>query len=112
MPDTSTRPEEINDWTLISWIPFTTPGPSPDTICSAAIYQMPGESSLIAFDNWYTNIVGEGGVTCLPTEVIEWRAQNTATVISLGPFHCPSDYSTATTTAVDSVSTLVGCCPS
>jgi hypothetical protein len=93
MSDMASRPEETNDGIVTSWIPFTTPGPDPGSTCSSAIYQIPGSTTLLGFDNWFTSV--DPGVTCLPTEVIESRASTlvvgTPFVAAQLPIDCCSE---------------------
>lgn len=111
---TTTRPLEINNGISTSWLPLITAAPIP-TGCSSQMYVQPGVNNLVAFDPWQ-GIYIPSALTCLPYVVTKsWTEALTRTgtlLYSLGPFQCPSDFATVTTSAVDSVSTSVLCCPS
>jgi hypothetical protein len=102
--------------TVTSWLPMTTQLqslPSP-AVCSGAIYSAGGQA--IAFDPVYSLSISS--LNCLPTEATIYYLQNTIapaqgdlTQTSLGPFTCPDFYTTAFTSAKNSLSTFVGCCP-
>ncbi|CZR59921.1 uncharacterized protein PAC_09816 [Phialocephala subalpina] len=110
---TTSRLLEINNGVTTSWIPFTTPGPSIVAGCSSAMYMVPGSNEIVAFDVWQGQNI-PFALQCLPTEVSRSYSQaGTGSMrTSLGPFHCPSDFSTATTSAINGISTSVMCCPS
>ncbi|KAH7346165.1 hypothetical protein BKA65DRAFT_272446 [Rhexocercosporidium sp. MPI-PUGE-AT-0058] len=110
---TTTRLNELNNGIFTSWIPFTTPGLSVAPACSSAMYIVPGSNSIVAFDPWQ-GINIPFALACLPSEVSQsWSQGSTgSTRTSLGPFHCPSLFTTATSSALNSVSTTVVCCPS
>ncbi|KAH9211969.1 hypothetical protein DL95DRAFT_525390 [Leptodontidium sp. 2 PMI_412] len=110
---TSTRLNELNNGIFTSWVPFTTPGLSVAPACSSQMYLVPGSNSVVAFDPWQgVNI--PFALACLPSEVTQSWSQATtgSTRTSLGPFHCPSLFTTATSSALNSISTTVICCPS
>ncbi|KAF4630062.1 hypothetical protein G7Y89_g8084 [Cudoniella acicularis] len=111
---TTTRPAEVNNGITTSWIAFTTPGLSAAPECSSQLYRVPGSSNINAFDPEYAQLI-PNAVQCLPTEVVQVDLQPTtdlSTRLSLGPFNCPSMFSTAATASVNSISTIVACCPS
>ena len=103
------------DGVLTNWIPFTTPGnPAALLECSQALYYMPGEASyILAFDPYYGHWINTA-VKCLAAEHTAWWDQHSdsqTTSINLGPFNCPAGYTTVDTSAVNSQTTAVGCCP-
>lgn len=53
-------------------------------------------------------------VSCLPAEVSQVALQTSSgsTKLSLGPFNCPSMFSTAATASMNSGTTIIACCPS
>ncbi|KAE8445080.1 hypothetical protein EG329_013795 [Mollisiaceae sp. DMI_Dod_QoI] len=110
---TTTRALETSNGITTSWIPFTTPGPSISPGCSFAMYIVPGSNQVLAFDIWQGQNM-PFALQCLPSEVSQSFSQVTTGSMrfSLGPFHCPSDFATATTSVVDSISTSILCCPS
>jgi hypothetical protein len=111
---TTTRPAEVNNGVTTSWIPFTTPGTSAPAECSSQIYREPGTGDILAFNPYYQQKI-PNALQCLPTEVVQSWAQSTAgaTRLSLGPFNnCPSLYYKAATASVNTISTIVACCPS
>ncbi|KAG4433635.1 hypothetical protein IFR05_010881 [Cadophora sp. M221] len=110
---TTTRLNELNNGIFTSWVPFTTSGLSVVPACSSQMYLVPGSNSIVAFDPWQgVNIPFASA--CLPLEVTQsWSQASTgSTRTSLGPFHCPSLFTTATSSALNSISTTVVCCPS
>jgi len=112
---TTTRAAELNNGIVTSWIPLTTPGPTFSAQCSSALYYMLGmqDPFIAGFDPYYGLSI-EGSVTCLATEQTEWwfQSNSPATTFQLGPFACPSEYTTATIRAINSITTEVACCPS
>ena len=104
---------------LTSWLPVTTPWPAfPD--CLSAFYSLGtdwrgGDFTATAFDPWYGKYI-RTDLTCLPDAATTWLNQRPASVmptyLSLGPLVCPEQYTTATTSPLDSMSTLVACYPS
>ncbi|KUJ12669.1 uncharacterized protein LY89DRAFT_212046 [Mollisia scopiformis] len=112
----STHPVEINSGITTTWIPLTTPGPSAPAGCSGQMYMQPGLTTIVAFDAWQGLNV-PFALQCLPIEVTQSYTQTSAGVtgstrFSLGPFQCPNEYTTASTTILNSLSTSVLCCPS
>jgi hypothetical protein len=105
---------ETNNGVVTSWLPVTTALPSIQQ-CSTAIYSQIGGGVALAFDPWYGKFINTQ-ITCLPPAATLWWSQDlqslSFTVTSLGPFECPQLYTTATTSALDSMSTFVACCPS
>lgn len=77
------------------------------------MYIVPGSNEVVAFDVWQGQNI-PFALQCLPIEVSRSYSQagTGAMRTSLGPFHCPSDFSTATTSSIDAISTSVICCPS
>ncbi|KAH6679366.1 hypothetical protein B0J14DRAFT_296301 [Halenospora varia] len=110
---TTTRPAEVNNGVTTSWIALTTPGFSAAPECSSQMYRVPGSSNINAFDPVYGKII-PNAVSCLPVEVSQVALQTSSgsTKLSLGPFNCPSMFSTAATATVNSKTTIVACCPS
>ncbi|KAG9239132.1 hypothetical protein BJ875DRAFT_243671 [Amylocarpus encephaloides] len=110
---TSTRPAEVNNGVTTSWIPFTTPGVSAPAACSSEIYRVPGGQDIMAFDPFYAKNV-PSAMQCLPEEVTRSWAQSTKSKIitSLGGFLCPSLYTRAATAPLNSIRTIILCCPS
>ena len=112
---TITHPPETNFGVVTSWLPVPTAWPSVEQ-CSSAIYSQYGSGGVaIAFDPYYgLNIDQE--LTCLPPDVTSWWDQKTQTpvqtVTSLGPLVCPGLYTTALSSALNSLSTFIACCPS
>ncbi|KAL2059791.1 hypothetical protein VTL71DRAFT_10175 [Oculimacula yallundae] len=111
---TTTRLNELNNGIYTSWLPFTTPGASvPAVACSSAMYIVPGSDSIVAFDPWQMKNIPFAS-QCLPAEVLSvWgQAATGSTRTSLGPFHCPSLFTTATASSLNAISTSIVCCPS
>jgi len=90
-----------------------TPGLPVAPACSSAMHVMPGSNLVVAFDP-FQGVNVPSALACLPAEVtLSWRQGSSgSTRTSLGPFHCPSAFTTATSTALNSISTSVFCCPS
>jgi hypothetical protein len=111
------HPPETNAGTVTSWLPLTTPWPSSQGCSSIFLAHGNFAAGAVAyvFDPTY-GISVDANVRCWPPEATTWWAQtflgNTGTTVELGPFVCPAAYTTATTTVVNALSTLVGCCPS
>jgi len=94
-----------------SFLPLSTPW-SLKVECSSLFVSHSQSSGLYAFDPAYPL---QNSIQCLPPEATAWWNQSSgATQTSLGGYSmvCPQAYTTATTSAIDSFSTLVGCCPS
>ncbi len=113
---TTTRGPDIVNGTITNWLPFTTPGPvSSLSQCSSAIYYLPGAvSGFVAFDPYYGRWI-DTAVKCLATEQTRWWEQHSdgiTTNINLGPFACPTGYTTATVSSINPLTSFVGCCPS
>jgi hypothetical protein len=111
---TSTHSPETNSGVVTSWLPVSTPWPAVPQ-CSAEIYSQIGGGSAIAFDPFFGQSIN-GQITCLPPAATLWWNQvyqtPAQTITSLGPFACPELYTTGTTSALNSLSTFIGCCPS
>ncbi|KAH8657209.1 hypothetical protein BGZ60DRAFT_532056 [Tricladium varicosporioides] len=117
-----TRLEELHNNIVTSWLPLTTPAPSPlPSGCASAfrLELLPGTTSnasttnIIAYDPWYGQAIDTSMRSCLAWEQTQWWAQEkSSTVINLGPFACPAPYTTATQSILNAQTTLVGCCPS
>jgi len=113
---TTTRAPDYVNGLITNWIPLTTPGPgSLLGECSSAIYVVPGSNTeLVAFDPYYGHFI-DTAVQCLATQQSLWWNQHSdgvTTDINLGPFNCPTGYTTASASTVNSQTTFVGCCPS
>jgi hypothetical protein len=107
-----------NKGTVTSFLPVTSTFTAPDECSSTFVAHGTWESGAIAyaFDANYGLWVSKG-LRCNPPEFTVWWNQvwlglTESTTMLLGPIVCPSAYTTATTTAINSESTLVGCCPS
>jgi hypothetical protein len=111
---TTTRGPELHNGILTKWVPLTTAGvASLSPACSKAIYFQPdSDGNLAGYDPWYGQNVDTNLQSCLVKEQTQYWDQSGApsTLLNLGPFSCPSGYTTAATSLVDS-DTLVGCCP-
>ena len=111
---TSRTPDVVSGLTT-DWIPLTTPGPGSISECSTAIYYLPGAvSAFVAFDPYYGKWI-DTAVKCLATEQSLWWDQHSdggINDINLGPFACPSGYTTASVSTVNAQTSFVGCCPS
>ena len=113
MSSLSFYPPETNAGTLTSWIPVGTTFPSPSG-CES-LYWSVVVDRLAVWDPGY-GISVDTNVKCLPPAATTWWDQDrlgvdTATVVSLGPITCPSDYTTVTTMIQNQFSTFVACCP-
>ncbi|KAK0105492.1 hypothetical protein ONS95_004146 [Cadophora gregata] len=113
---TTTRGPDTVSGVITNWLPFTTPGPGQSLAqCSTAIYYLPGAvSGFVAFDPYYGRWI-DTAVKCLATEQTRWWEQHSdgiTTNINLGPFACPTGYTTATISSVNPLTSFVGCCPS
>lgn len=111
----TTRTPDVVAGLTTDWIPLTTPGPGPISECSTAIYYLPGAvSGFVAFDPYYGRWI-DTAVKCLATEQSLWWDQHSDGLINdinLGPFACPSGYTTASVSTVNAQTSFVGCCPS
>jgi len=111
---TSRTPDVVSGLTT-DWIPLTTPGPGPISECSTAIYLLPGAvSGFVAFDPYYGKWI-DTAVKCLATEQSLWWDQHSdggINDINLGPFACPSGYTTASVSTINAQTSFIGCCPS
>jgi hypothetical protein len=109
---TTSRPAEFANGILTSWIPLTTTGPTFSATCSAAIYMPPGQQILAGFDPWYGQNINTKQA-CLAKEQTTWWDQVNApsTTYLLGPFACPTEYTQVATSSINSITTLVACCP-
>ena len=111
----TSHPLETNRGTVTSWLAMTAPLPTMPAECSEAIYSAGGMA--IAFAPVFSTSISP--IDCLPTEATAYysqaispAAEGLPIVTSLGPFICPSGYTTGTTSVLNSLSTFVGCCPS
>ena len=110
---TTTHPPEVNRGILTSWLPVPTSWPS-NPECSTAIYSQMGSNGVaIAYDPFYGTFI-DPKVACHPTVVSEmWDGTDSPqTVLSLGPFQCNGEYTTAATSKIDEQTTFIACCPS
>ncbi|TVY75696.1 hypothetical protein LSUE1_G006039 [Lachnellula suecica] len=114
---TTLRLPELTNGIVTSWIPLTTPAPAPyPSSCNSAfrLETLSGSiTNIIAYDPWYGQAIDTAYQSCLAPEQTQWWAQQLmpTTVFNLGPFACPTPYTTATTTVVSAGTTLVACCP-
>lgn len=111
MSSLSFYPPEMNAGTLTSWIPIGTTFPSPSG-CESLYWSIVG--TLAVWDPGY-GIDVDTSVKCLPAVTIWWDQYllgvDSATVFSLGPITCPSDYTTVKIMIQNQFSTFVACCP-
>jgi hypothetical protein len=107
---------ETNEGIVTSWIPITSAWPVVAECATGGIYSQIGPEGVAIADDPYYGININRSLTCLPPAATLWWDQSTTfpllTHTSLGPFVCPGDYTTATTSVVNNSSTFVGCCPS
>jgi hypothetical protein len=111
------HPPETNGGIVTSWLPITSAWPSIPECATGGIYsQLGGNGALAIADDPYYGISIDTALTCLPPVATSWWDQSSATPllthISLGPIVCPGGYTTATTSAVNDISTFIACCPS
>jgi len=95
-----------------SFLPLSTAWPL-TAQCSSLFVSHPQNNGLFAFDP--ASAIHNSAPQCLPPEATAWWDQSSGTTLTeLGGYSmvCPGAYTTATTTVIDSLSTLVGCCPS
>jgi hypothetical protein len=112
-----THPPETRSGTTTSWLPLTT-GSAPDgcsTLLWASILNTKIPFSAVAFDPFYAQQF-DSATTCLPDYATAWWEQFQTqtygpTVTSLGNMECPHLYTTAMSSALDSSSTFIACCP-
>ncbi|TVY43951.1 hypothetical protein LOCC1_G005551 [Lachnellula occidentalis] len=116
---TTSRLPELNNGIVTSWIPLTTQAalsPYPSSCNSAfRLETLSGTiTNIVAYDPWYGQAIDTRYQGCLAGEQTQWWAQQNlpTTVFDLGPFACPTPYTTATTSVVASGTTMVACCPS
>ncbi|TVY55362.1 hypothetical protein LCER1_G005645 [Lachnellula cervina] len=116
---TTSRLPELNNGIVTNWIPLTTQAalsPYPTTCNSAFRLETISGSitNIVAYDPWYGQAIDTRYQGCLAPEQTKWWAQQLmpTTVFDLGPFACPTPYTTATTSVVGSGTTMVACCPS
>jgi hypothetical protein len=119
---------ELNNGTLTSWLALTTFTPNAvASVCSSAVYFVPGANAsnqasfqeggflVRAFDPWYYQFV-EQNIDCLAPQQTSWwnwpGGPNSSTILNLGPFACPTFYTTAATSSINAQTTEVACCPS
>jgi len=116
---TTARLPELNNGIVTSWLPFTTPAPAPTpypSSCNSAfrLETLSGSvTNLVAYDPWYGQAIDTNYRGCLAPEQTQWWAQEKmpTTMFNLGPFACPTPYTTATTSSVGPGTTMVACCP-
>ena len=113
MSSLSFYPPETNTGTLTSWIPIITTFASPSG-CES-LYWSYVIGTLAVWDPGY-GISVDTHIKCHPRAATSWWDQgrlgvDSATVVSLGPITCPSDYTTVTTMIQNQFSTFVACCP-
>ncbi|KAF4631294.1 hypothetical protein G7Y89_g6839 [Cudoniella acicularis] len=118
----TTLPPELNNNILTSWLPLTTPGPSQLPECASAfrLELLAGTTSnvsvtnIVAYDPWYGQAIDASLRSCLAYEQTQWWDQDRApsTIVNLGPFACPTPYTTATASVINAETTLIACCPS
>lgn len=111
----TTRAAETSGGVTTSWLPLTTAGPTLSSECLNAIYlATANNASIQAFDPWYGQNV-DTALQCLPAQQTTWWEQpdlSASTLWNLGPLACPNGYTKATTKSVNSISTILACCPS
>jgi len=112
----ATKGPDIVSGIITNWLPLTTAGPASLQECSSALYFMPGtNASIIAFDPYYGRYI-DSTAKCLAVQQTSWWEQHsdgvTTTNINLGPFACPTGYTTATESSMNVLTTVIGCCPS
>jgi hypothetical protein len=116
---TTSRLPELNNGIVTSWVPLTTQAaalsPYP-TSCKSAfrLETLSGSiTNIIGYDPWYGQAVDTKYQSCLAPEQTQWWAQQLmpTTAFDLGPFACPTPYTTATTSVVSAGTTMVACCP-
>ena len=113
MSSLSIYPPETHAGTVTSWIPIGTAVSSPKG-CES-LYWSYVVGTLAVWDPGY-GISVDTSIKCHPPAATSWWDQgrlgvNSLTTLSLGPFTCPSDYTTGTTVVQDQSSTFVACCP-
>lgn len=111
------HPPETNSGIVTSWLAVASAWPAVPQ-CSTEIYSQIGTGdglAAIAFDPVFGESISTQ-VTCLPPFATSWWNQQAQTplqtVTSIGPLVCPQLYTTAATSALNSASTFVACCPS
>lgn len=120
---TTTPPPETTSGIVTEWIPLTTIAPPPYSACwnegFTNDYDTAFDSVPVAFDPDFAFEIGSSLVGCQPSEVSIWFDSATAssakggalaTVTSIQPVVCPSEWFTARTSTVRS-SVQVTCCP-
>ncbi|RDL31836.1 uncharacterized protein BP5553_09238 [Venustampulla echinocandica] len=114
----NTHLAELNNGIVTSWMPLVTPAPSPyPSSCLSALRleTISGSvTNIVAFDPWYGQAIDTAYRNCLAPEQTVWWAQQNApsTVLNLGPFSCPTPYTTAAVSNIKAGTTLIACCPS
>ncbi|KAG9234313.1 hypothetical protein BJ875DRAFT_509902 [Amylocarpus encephaloides] len=114
---TTARLPELNNAIVTSWLPLTTARQSPyPASCNSAfrLETLSGSvTNIIAYDPWFGQAIDTSARGCLAAEQTQWWAQEKmpTTVYNLGPFACPTPYTTATVSTVNARTTLVACCP-
>lgn len=114
---TTSRLPELNNNIVTSWIPLTTPAPAPyPSSCNSAFRLETLSNSItniVAYDPWYGQAIDTNYQSCLAAQQTQWWAQQLmpTTMFNLGPFACPTPYTTAATSVVATGTTYVGCCP-
>lgn len=104
---------ETNGGVVTSWTPVTTEFTAPSECSSLKLANNP--QLYAAWDPGY-GVSVDTRYTCHPKAVTTWwlankLGDNPATVVSLGPISCPSEYQTAQSSVKDATSTMVYCCP-
>ena len=113
MSSVSTYLLETHAGTVTSWIPIGTALSSPKG-CES-LYWSVGGGTLAVWDPGY-GISVDTNIKCHPPAATSWWDQdhlgvNSLTTLSLGPFACPSDYTTGATMVQNQSRTFVACCP-
>lgn len=114
---TTARLPELNNGIITSWVPLPTLALAPyRSSCDSAfrLETLSGSiTNIVAYDPWYGQAIDTNYRGCLAAEQTQWWAQEKmpTTMFNLGPFGCPTPYTTATTSSVGVGTTMVACCP-
>jgi hypothetical protein len=84
-----------------------------DISCKRRLVGLPRTLLIIYSCSWFGQHVVPSLSDCLLPQQTSWWDQTAApsTTFLLGPFVCPNGYTTATTSTLNSLSTLIACCP-
>ena len=115
----TSRLHELNGGIVTIWVPLTTQAaaaaPYP-TSCNSAfrLETISGSvTNIVGYDPWYGQAVDTKYQSCLAPEQTQWWAEQLmpTTVFSLGPFACPTPYTTATTSVSSAWTKMVARSP-